>query len=187
MGWLTFNWTGTAKQYFEEMYQKETNFEIVDIAVVGFRVAYIAARNKTTGHIICHVNLLHRAPKSYYNFGYKDMSEFSGPNVVTCPKRILDKLTPMDILEKSGEYGESSIEWATAWRKGCYEYVAKTVKSGSIIKLENPVSFTSGHSYQYFKKVGRRLYAIGNYGTSDSYETPVRFSGLKHQTFEVIK
>ena len=50
---------------------------------------------------------------AYENFGYKGMTEYSGPFYYDCPKNILNLLTPTD------------NEYALAWREKCRETLAK--------------------------------------------------------------
>lgn len=192
MGWLTFHETRTAKQYFIDEIGKEKHCELVDIAVVGFRTAYLAIKDLEKGYTYCQVYLLHRAPKSYYNFGYKGMSEFVGPCVDSCPKRILDKLTPLDEIQRlDSEVDEKSIEWAMNWRQNnlnaqvTKKARSKALRSG-VLKTKEPLNFTSGSSYQYFKKEGKKLYAIQDYGTKLERLIPVRISGWKYIEYEVL-
>lgn len=178
MGWLTMHETRTAKQVFLDMYKDEPNFEIVDIAIKNFRTAYIAVKNLERGYIFCQTYMIHRAPKSYYNFGYKPVSEFMGPTNDDCPKKILDKLTPLNKIARMDNFGESSIEWAKNWRERCYKNIENSNKlsKGGIIKLNQPINFTNGAIYQYFKKEGKQIFAIVNYGTREERYTRVRIS-----------
>ena len=52
--------------------------------------------------------------KGYYNFGYKEMDEFSGPVESNCPGRLLDMLSPIK-EESNDKFGE----WAREWRSRC--------------------------------------------------------------------
>lgn len=71
----------------------------------------------------------------YFNFGYKDMCETSGPYDCKCPKAILDLLTPTD------------SERAKEWRERCW----KNLKKKSLSKL--PVG--TEIRFDYF---GREVY-----------------------------
>jgi hypothetical protein len=192
MGWTTFHETRTAKQYFTDMISRCEGAELVDIAVVNFRTAYIAVRDLKLGYTYCAVYLIHRAPKSYENFGYKDMTEFAGPCVTDCPKRIIDKLTPLDeIARLDSDIGESSLKWAKEWREKVLDSALvkkernKSLKNG-ILKTKEPVSFTSGAEFQYFVKEGRQLYALKDFGTECERKVPVRISGWRHIAFDII-
>lgn len=189
MGWTTMHYTGTAKQFFIDRYKNEPNFEIVDIAIKNFRDVYIAVKNLKDGYIYCQTYMLYRAPKSSYeNFGYKPISEFMGPVNAQCPKRILDKLTPLDELVEKFNYTEDGVEYARGWRKRCLESIefSKKLSSGAVIKTDVPLDFTSGNSYQYFKKKGKRWYAIANYGTKAEIEAPVSIGRIDLMSFKFV-
>jgi len=154
MGWTTFNKSKhiSPSDYFRSTFANEPNHELLDIAIVKRMTAYMAVRLKDTNEVICFVYLLTYDHKSYHNFGYKDMTEFCGPCQAECPKRILDLLTPLEDKEENN--------WAIEWRKRCYAKIDKKaslpkVKVGQIIKLEEPIGFTNGGEYQYFKKQER--------------------------------
>lgn len=193
MGWTTFHETRTAKEYFTDMVKRCEGIELVDIAIVSFRTAYLAIRDNNLGYTYCAVYLLHRAPKSYYNFGYKDMTEFACPAVTDCPKRIIDKLTPLDEIEKlDTEIGENSLKWAREWRKNVLENSAKKKERNNslrnaVLKTKEPLEFRSGAQYQYFTKQGRQLYAIKDFGTEYEQKFPVRISGWNNIPFEVVQ
>ena len=101
--------------------------------------------------------LTKRAPKSEYNFGWKDMTEFSGPYVGTeCPERILDQLSPfrLEAAFASAKYS-SSARWASRWRNECRASAAKRknklkLKTGMTVKLPKPVTFANGAKLDTF-------------------------------------
>ena len=190
MGWTTMHETRTAKQFFLDMFKNETNYEIVDIAIKNFTTAYIAIKDLKKGYVYCQTYLIHRAPKSYENFGYKPVSEFCGPVTAECPKRILDKLTPLDEIVKLSEledFSAKSIEWAKGWRERCYNNIEASKKlKNAVIKTDEPIHFTSGNSYQYFKRKGKRWFAIANYGTKAEMLMPVRVSGWRNIPYTFV-
>lgn len=176
MGWITFHETRSAKEYFlQEWQQEEDSHRILDIAIVNFREAYMAMQCKNTGQITAAVCLLHRAPKDYYNFGYKSMDEFCGPCVYNCPERILKLLSPLDEVTSC----EQSKERATNWREGCQEIInrRKLWNKGGVVQLGNPLLFGGQFKTEYFRKEGRKTIAIVNYGTPDQREVQVRIRG----------
>jgi hypothetical protein len=193
MGWIALHETRTAKEYFTDMCARIEDIELVDIAIVSFRTAYLAIRDNKLGYTYCAVYLLHRAPKSYYNFGYKDMSEFAGPCVTDCPKRIIDKLTPLDEIEKlDSNVGESSLRWAKEWRENVLETIAKKKERNSslknaVLKTKEPLEFTSGAFFQYFTKRGKQVFAIKDFGTEYEQKFPVRIRGWNNIAFDVIE
>lgn len=153
MGWTyTRKEKGTSvKEFFENRWNSE-NIEILDVAVVKMRTAYMAIKNNQTNEVFGLVALLDYANKDYYNFGYKDMDESMHPYCYDCPKRILNLLTPTD------------NENAKAWRSECRKQLSEkkkvpTLKDGMIIRFENPLNFTDGRTLQEFQvvKFGRKV------------------------------
>jgi hypothetical protein len=193
MGWLTFNYQGTAKQYFTKMINETKGLELIDISIKNFRTVYLAVKDVERGYVFCQVFLIHRAPKSYYNFGYKDISEFCGPVQSECPKRILDKLTPIEEFESLDGFSENSLKWAKEWRERCRENIENSKKQkslfskGRVVKLENPLNFTNGKKFQYFKKVKNQWYAIDNFGTDREISYKVKLRGIKNLKFKSIE
>ena len=155
MGWTTFNKPKhiSPSDYFRNSFSHEPNHELLDIAIVKRTQCYMAVKLKDTGEIFAFVYMLTYG-RGQENFGYKDMTEFAGPNISECPKRILKLLSPLDAADdKNG--------WAIEWRKRCWDKInSKTsnpkVKEGQIIKLEEPINFSNGGGYQFFKKQNRR-------------------------------
>ena len=179
MGWTSYNMTQPIKEWFKEQWESSNKYIVLESALVKRSTMYGAIKNIETGDVFCAVFLI-RWSKGYYNFSYKDMTEFAGPNECECPEKVFKKLTPLDDMK---DIGESSKEWASNWRKNVQDLHnnRKKLKSGKfVIKTKNPVSFTNGQSYQYFKKEGQRYYAgvIEPDNTFDKY-LRVRFNPLK--------
>jgi hypothetical protein len=152
MGWTSFNLSQPVKQWFSESWGED--YEVLDSALVKRNTLYGAIRKKSTQEVFCAVFLI-RWSRDYYNFSYKDMTEFAGPCEVECPKRIMKLLTPLD-------ENNSKNQFAIKWRKSVNEYweLRDMLKRKDVcIKTKNPVEFTSGARYQYFKKIGRKTYA----------------------------
>lgn len=184
MGWITFRWNGSARDYFTELYAKENGVELIDISIVKYNEAYLALKCLTTGFVYCQAYLLHRAPKSDYNFGYKPLVEFCGPNISSCPKRILDKLSSIDEMVSADFIHKENGEWAKIFRNRCIEKTKNKFISGMTIKVEKPIKFSNGLSYEIFKKVGRKTYAVINHNTDNEFTVGVRV--LIREKFEVI-
>ena len=95
--------------------------------------------------VIGMVILTHWDHDSPFNFGYQDMTEEMGQCAATCPRRILDLLTPLDELERRGITSGSSLEFATAWRQRCEENLAKRatlrLSRGMVLRTPNPIKF----------------------------------------------
>ena len=183
MGWMSFPMHEPVKQWFTELWDKNTH-EVLDVAIVKRNTLYAAIRLKTgvsANQVFCVVFLL-RWSRDTYNFSYKDMSEFSGPCEIECPMRIIKLLTPLD--DNSDPNG-----WARGWREKVCNYwnAQEKLNSGKyIIKIDEPVNFTNGLSFSYFKKIGKRFMAgalqANNVFASYCY---VRFNPL-YYNYELI-
>ncbi len=194
-------WTGVHKpkhtsaiDFLKNEWSSNTDYEIIETAMNGFTSICFAVRHKKLDFVFAVVYLT-SYNKDYHNFTYKSMDEFCGPNV-NCPKKILKLLTPVEeIAKKEGkeieypkegeEYGGNGYYWAMQWRKRSEEAFNKksptSFRSGDMIKLDEPMEFKSGSYYQYFKKVGRTLYALDP-KTLKSI-CIVRIRGFKHCKF----
>jgi hypothetical protein len=152
MGWLSFSMHKPVKDWYKG--ELSSKYEVLDSALVQRTTFYAAIKDKETGQVSCDVLLIRWSPKTWDNFCYKPIGEFSGPCEINCPQRIMKLLSPLN--DESDPNG-----WARAWRIRVEEYWKKrnTINKGGVIKTESPVSFTSGYEYQYFKKIGRSLWA----------------------------
>jgi hypothetical protein len=121
MGWCYTRWDyKSIRDFFENQFQsgrEEIEYKVLDAAMVKYKEAYAAIlyKNKTKGtEEVFAATYLINFNRSYdYNFGYKDMSENSGPGMINCPERILKLLTPTD------------NEYAIQWRKDNWERINK--------------------------------------------------------------
>jgi hypothetical protein len=182
MGWTSFNLRQPVKVWFKELWETSAfDYEVLNIALVKRNTLYAAIKVAKTNEIFCAVYLI-RWSRNYYNFSYKNMTEHSGPCVDDCPKRIMKLLTPLN--DENDSNG-----WAREWRKRVEDRwnkidILKKSKD-CIIKTEKPVEFTSGASYQYFKKVGRGK--VAGLMINGEFEpcTRVRFN-LDHFNYEIL-
>jgi hypothetical protein len=55
MGWCTFHETRTAKEYFTDSFKNDSNYELLDVAIVNFRTAYLAVKDVQKGYVCCLV------------------------------------------------------------------------------------------------------------------------------------
>ena len=158
MGWTSYNMNQPIKEWFKEQWDYEnSDYEVIDSALVKRHTLYGAVKQKSTGKVFCAVFLIRWSPKSWYNFSYKDMTEFAGPCEDECPEKIFKLLTPLnDDNDPNG--------WAREWRKRVEKVHVRRKKlkeaKGKVIKTKDPVEFSNGATYQYFKKVGRRYYTM---------------------------
>lgn len=154
MGWTSFNMREPVRDWFKKLWDyTDSDYEVLDSALVKRNTLYGAVKKKSTGEVFCAVFLI-RWSRDYYNFSYKDMTEHSGPCVCECPQRIMKLLTPLNDNDDTNGYAKD-------WRKRVEAYWAgrKVINSGGIIKTTEPVKFTSGDEYQYFRKSGRTTWA----------------------------
>lgn len=151
MGWSSIHLNMPVKDWFKKNVSEEAT--VLDVAIVKRNTLYAAIRENKTGFVYCAVYLLSWS-KGYNNFSYKPMVEFVGPCESECPERILKLLSPLNNeIDPNG--------WAEEWRKRCWDNInnRKKMKLGYILKANMPISFTNGDNYQYFKKIGRILFA----------------------------
>jgi hypothetical protein len=152
MGWTSFHINQPVKEWFKQEWNEK--MVALDIAIVKRNTLYAAIKNTVTGEVFCAVFLL-RWSRDYYNFSYKDMTEFVGPNESECPERILKLLTPLTDQNDPNGY-------ARDWRKRCEKNITnrKKLNTGNyVIKTSEPLEYTNGGKYQYFKHFNRRWYA----------------------------
>lgn len=122
------------------------------LSVVYCAVEHVYKQEEDRREVWACVILTRRAPKSWYNFGQKEISEEMGPLEIDCPERILDLLMP------------TSNEHALKWRARCRESLAKRkarprLKKGLVIKIPFEVNFVDGCSEQIFiVDVPRRMW-----------------------------
>jgi len=177
MGWTNFHMDEPVKEWFKSNLNDEVT--VLDIAVVKRNTLYAAIRENKTGLVYCAVYLLSWS-RDYYNFSYKPMSEFCGPCETECPERILKLLSPLNDENDSNSYARN-------WRNHCWDNInnRKKINSGNVIKVKEPLKFTSGSMFQYFKKIGRRMYAGVIENNKFITQSRVRLS-LKYIEYEMI-
>jgi hypothetical protein len=181
MGWTSFPMHRPVKEWFKDEWSGDI-YEVIDSALVKRNTLYGAVKKKDTGEIFCAIFLI-RWSRNYYNFCYKDMTEHSGSYQYDCPKKIMKLLTPLN--DENDPNG-----WAREWRKKVEEYWNKRdilkKNKDKIIKTKEPVNFTNGCDYQYFRKVGRKIFAgvLDQNGFFEMYSR-VRFN-LSHYDYEFI-
>ena len=110
----------TNREWVEGQYTSG-RYEVLDVATKNM-VMYVAIKNTETGLVSAEVILTQWTRSTdYFNFGTKGMSESMGPCEDNCPKRILDKLSPLDDLYGPDVPGEEGgRQWAGAWRARAY-------------------------------------------------------------------
>ena len=126
MGWTSY--TIPATKTFNELLRDDFNtdgYEVIDSEITQQRclngelesaVSYAAIKHPKGykfGLVILQEKKEHTNPNKaeYY---YKDMDESVLPYYYDCPKRIIDKLSPVNELQ-------GSLDTAFLWRKRCLE------------------------------------------------------------------
>ena len=177
MGWTSFPMHDPVREWFKREYTDDQR-EVLDVALVKRSTLYAAVRIRTTGQVVAFVFLI-RWSRDTYNFSYKDMTEFSGPCECECPQRIMKLLTPLEDVPDN--------QYAINWRNSVKEFWMnkERLNAGGVFKTKDPVEFTSGARYQYFKKIGRAMYAGRIVGNVFNTLCRVRIN-LNHYNVEVI-
>ena len=180
MGWLYSHISGTPKDELRGQFEGSTTHRLLDLAIVAKSEAYMAVENIATGTVQAWVFLvdLKTSKAGRWNFGYKDMHETMLPYFYRCPKRILDKLSPVEECYP-GENRASSRESATQWRTYCWETLdgrrkttakraaaRKSLPDGAKVRFSSSLRFGDGKSRDTFtvKLIGRKLRFIGEDG-----------------------
>lgn len=121
-------------------------YKLLDIAIVALSEAYMAVLDTRDGKVRAWTFMIRTGSrKTHWNFGYKDMSEDMGPCMYRCPKRILDRLSPVEECYST----VSSQEWATKWREANRlvhkrRQAASDLHPGDRIRLTSPLRFQDG-------------------------------------------
>lgn len=113
------------------------------------RVFYAAVREDNSGDVWALVLLMHFGG-GYYNFTYKALDDTVGPCETSCPKRIIDLLTPTD------------SKYASEWRQQCLaNQPTRKSARGDIIEFQAPLRFGNGAEVTRFRVEARgRLTAL---------------------------
>jgi hypothetical protein len=155
MGWTHTNRpsyqtpTEFIKEHFSWEGEKYTCKVIETSVKLDVAFAAVERIEKATGNreVWALVLLLHHMPKSYYNFGYKDMDETMGPYRYDCPAKILDLLTPTD------------NEYALKWRAECRKRLSQKVSmpAGTIVKFDDELD-DWGNTFVKVKHTRKHVY-----------------------------
>ena len=186
-------WTFTHRpkgQSTREFFQEEFGDGVIDAAAT-LTEAYIAYRvsDRESGEakgVICVVCLVRWVRDDYFNFGYKELEESSGPGPARCPERILQLLTKFDF--GSDEANRRSREW----RERCWARVRKrksrpSLECGMVIRFREPIPYSDGSRISEFIVASTKplrfvdaRYPVG------SYRYTIRRETLVATEFEVV-
>lgn len=164
MGWLTMPLAlmgvhRTPKAYLDAQFTYERTtvdgsrraLRVIASSTPRNQVYYAAAQPSDDGvpgpvfAVICKVRW---SPGNRHGeaFGYKDMTEHSGPTEADCPARILALLGP------------TLDEFALDWRRRCFRTLnarARDLPDGAIIRFAEPLTFGNGAITRDTFKVSR--------------------------------
>ena len=160
MGWLfmhSLDGYSGPKQYLDGQYTQSQQTHVSKVlrsALVKMRVYYAAVETvfpdgkRDVWAAVCLVKYNPRDREGYI-FGYKDMSEDSGPCEAECPKEILDLLTPTDSAN------------AKEWRERCHKLLAlreqnakkPKLEPGQIVEFDSPIYMTDKTSHKTLEVV----------------------------------
>lgn len=180
MGWTSFHLNEPIKKWFKHTWEDGDKYEVLDSALVYRQHLYGAIKDKKTGEVFCAVFIISWS-RNYYNFSYKDMTEFAGPVVDDCPPKIFKLLTPLNEEDESNRHAKN-------WRervKRRHNALAK-INKGYILYSKNPIKFTDGIEHSYFQKKKRVWYRIFWDGENIRHRFPVRFNPF-HYDFELLE
>lgn len=153
MGWLSMQSLGgfaTPRAYLDNQFTFDgdtARCRVLRSAIVGKSTYYAAVERvaiadaaRAVFAMICLIRYNPQARDGYL-FAYKDVDEDCGPHESTCPRSILDLLTP------------TSNSYALAWRERCRQTIRKRAldtakpapRPGDTIIFTEPVQFVDGH------------------------------------------
>jgi len=156
MGWTSFRLNEPIKDWFKHELESSNKYIVLDSALVERTTMFAAIQEIETKEVFCVVYIINWS-KGYFNFSYKDMTEFAGPCAYNCPERIFRLLTQLN--DENDPNG-----WARGWREKVGLLINKRkaicrIKANNVIKTSEPIGFSNNYNYQYFKKVGKKYYA----------------------------
>lgn len=166
MGW-TYQYKEQGMKVRDFM-RREFEQELIENERGGFKVLYDTATlteyfaimertDKVSGEkvLFCLACMTHHNPKDHYNFGYKDMTESMGPNIMP-PQNFFKKLEEL-IPEPDGEHGKE-------WRARCKsDYANKALQKEKVQALKQGQKINLyGHIYKLNEKLGRRGWLATN-------------------------
>lgn len=185
MGWTVTNRPKgmTTLEFFKgEFEHPEGNSEVIAAFAPNFHEAYLAVEVKPqqgdpfVTAVACHTRYK-RDP--YFNFGYKDVPETSGPNITHCPMEIFEHLSPLRTFLSPDS---KAYEWALEWRRGVLRYndlraaMAEAVSNGgTYIRTESPISFRRSGDREIFWIESLRPCRIYSHKPDHNHLRPTRY------------
>jgi hypothetical protein len=143
MGWL-FSWSiFNRKEMIESLRRPErfgSGIELLHSTAVGNNHWYLA-KTLETGKIWIGLDLMAGGGRKGEGWGYKDLTEHSGPYVYNCPLHFLDKASP-------------ATGYAVEWREKVRQYHAQ--RAARPVPKEGAVVEYGGHDYRLLRAASPR-------------------------------
>lgn len=189
----------THKEWFQQSYGDKLT--ILEASQARGGAVYMAVRHETgerAGQVFAVVVLTGWSPRSYYNFWYKDMDESMGPCEDSCPRKILDLLSPLDelygppFIGPLKQYQSAPGQHAREWRARCEANLARKaarpkIVKGTRIRLAEPLRFTNGGEYQNFTFTGKGTqFEVEGATNAYGYPLVVRIRKWRERDFTVL-
>lgn len=166
-----------------EFERDQSGLEVLDIAIVDITTAYLAIRYSNDAQcksfVYAAVLLLRYFPNKHNNTGYKSIDESALPFYFSCPERILNLLTPLDLPD--GPHSELGREHAKEWRDACWENVRRRkdrrgmLRRGMRLKHPTGVKFSNGEVLDEFLVLDPRSTVFGGPKGFGRYRLSRRF------------
>lgn len=151
-----------------EVYVK--SLQPIDIGTFSNTEYYVALKKVATGDIFASV--IYVRCQRNGEFWYEGFDEEMGIPTHNCPKRILEKLTPIDSI------------CANNWRKRCWERFDKPKPTiGDTIRFETIIKFNDGAELDTFRIIKHRKKVLFETHDGLLYRIP----RWKEREFSIIK
>jgi hypothetical protein len=171
-----------------EFFRRVIGRTVIDVAMHGNNEAYICMGKPGRLHgCVAFMQILGRN-EEFDEIGFDLFPETIGPKWTDCPRRILNQLTPVDVL-----YSRGTIPWinATNWRQRCLQNAAKRanslgVQDGVKIRFHTPMTLPDGQQGTEFVRIPdstnrRNLFQNVETGTK------LRIEGWRKKPFVVVE
>jgi hypothetical protein len=152
MGWC-YSYDNTKKQEVERLLRLHDN--LLDHSLVGNDLWVLAKWNEGQHISLYMIGYCHETR----GYGYKGIDVTSGPYKYTCPKRLVDKMSPLTDENDPSGYGRG---WLEEWHKHRAAPKAEKWKVGDKFKWWNGETFEiiarrSSKSFYVHDQYGRQF------------------------------
>jgi hypothetical protein len=189
MGWTTTRCEpNQAKKFLKQEFESENehgSWLVLDQAQVGnvhyLKMSHLDKKTNKTDIFVMVVLTNWNNEDYWFNFGYKEMEDCTGPFYYNCPLRLLEGLT-------------ESNETGMAWRQKVREYHARRrakPKVGQRIKFAKPLKFNFGgglgwREYGTFDVIKYKKSGIAYRPVGDNAYLTCRITKIEDREFEIV-